>query len=151
MQFKPELIEKILSGQKTQTRRPVKPGETLEPYPLSALRTNEEWQLAVFLPSGQVKWGIGRTYAVCPGRGKKQVARIRVLDRRREDVRNISEADAMAEGFSNDRLFLMTWCEFYDPRGLDILNQYSGESLGILTIRPDHLYDAWALTFELAR
>ena len=48
---------------------------------------------------GRLRWEVGRTYAVQPGRGKKAVGRIRLMSIRKEQVQEISEADAIAEGF----------------------------------------------------
>lgn len=88
MIFQPESIEKILKGSKTQTRRIRKPGERFIDY----------------LPGGKVvftesrtKWATGKTYAICPGRGKPGVARIRLLDIREEPLQDITDADAIAE------------------------------------------------------
>ena len=50
-------IDVILSGQKTQTRRVVKPGEGM--YEASLALT----------AAGNVKWAVGKTYAVVPKRG----------------------------------------------------------------------------------
>ena len=50
-------IDEILSGQKTQTRRVVKPGEGM--YEASLALT----------AAGNVKWAVGKTYAVVPKRG----------------------------------------------------------------------------------
>jgi hypothetical protein len=61
--FKPEMVEKILAGEKTVTRRPVK----LE---------DGGYGGAIFLPC---RYKVGKDYAVQPGRGQKAVARIRIL------------------------------------------------------------------------
>ena len=50
-------IDEILSGQKTQTRRVVKPGEGM--YEASLALT----------AAGNVKWAVWKTYAVVPKRG----------------------------------------------------------------------------------
>ena len=50
-------VDEILSGQKTQTRRVVKPGEGM--YEASLALT----------AAGNVKWAVGKTYAVVPKRG----------------------------------------------------------------------------------
>ena len=74
MIFKQVMVDQILAGDKTMTRRPVKDD----------------------LPCRYV---VGNTYSVQPGRGMKGVARIRVLAVRRERWFEITEEDAMAEGF----------------------------------------------------
>ena len=67
MLFKPDLIEKIVSGEKTATRRIVKEGEKrigngIE-VPISTIYTD---------PS-RIKWQVGKDYAVQPKRGAKCV------------------------------------------------------------------------------
>ena len=75
-------LDKVLDGTKTQTRR-----------------------LAKSIPPKRV----GRTYSVQPGRGKRGVARIKILGVRRERACEISDADARAEGCENAGDFLRLW------------------------------------------
>lgn len=89
MQFKPDLAEKSVKGEKTQTRREVKPWEWLSVLPNGSK--------AVF-HRGRIKWQVGKTYAIQPGRGKASIGRFTLLDIRRERVGAITEADAIAEG-----------------------------------------------------
>lgn len=165
MIFKPELIEKIVRGEKFQTRRPVKDGEVLD-MPLPGLKR--------VMQNGRIKYGTGRDYAVVPGRGKPGVCwqpelqvwretgpdnrcddeskmlRICVLDIRREDVRLISLEDAKAEGFENRIGFWETWCGFYDPSvAVNIGTAFEAQVL--LRRRPDELYQAWAYTFGVVK
>lgn len=84
MIFGPEMIEKVLSGKKTETRRPVKPGETECRY--------------------KVDGGPGGSYAVQPGRGKHELGRIEVFYTRRERLRDIDKWGAIAEGFTGEAL-----------------------------------------------
>ena len=142
MQFQPELAALILEGRKTQTRRPVKLGD------LSS--TGADADTILWLTRcGRLKWRVGETYAVQPGRNKPSVARITLLRIRREDVRDISLSDALAEGFSNRRDFWRTWCEFYDPP----MARFEMDALDIehFWCRPDALYKSWALDFELVK
>jgi hypothetical protein len=85
--FTPEHVQAILEGRKTQTRRICKPGEEL-------------YDGCVFgpIPAYRIKWTVGGTYAVQPGRTKPSVARIRILAIRQERLQDISEEDAEAEG-----------------------------------------------------
>lgn len=97
----------VLNGDKTQTRRIIKPGE----YAMVRIYEGYEWQeaadadtwpfcdiVSVHTSSGRVKWVVGKDYAVQPGRGKKAVGRIRVTRIWRERVQDITEDDAHAEG-----------------------------------------------------
>lgn len=86
-----EMCALVLSGQKTQTRRLVKLGETL-------ITDSLLFGDRILMGSGYCKWQVGRTYAVQPGRGKKAVGRIRITAIRRERLQDISEEDAIAEG-----------------------------------------------------
>ena len=72
--------QQVLDGTKTQTRRPVKEGD--EGVELQGSIA------AVFAHRGsKLKWQVGRTYAVQPGRGKKAVGRIRIIKIRRERLK----------------------------------------------------------------
>lgn len=87
-------INQVLDGSKTQTRRIVKPEH------------NMAGALPTFIPNIYVRVGIaghrkiyevGKTYAVCPGRGKSALGRIRITSIRQERVQDITPADAWAE------------------------------------------------------
>lgn len=104
--FKPELIEKIFAGEKTQTRRPVKPGE----YHVC---DDDGSIIEVYGANGRLKYKIGRDYAIVPGRGKHGVGRFKLLSIRREYAEQISEADAKAEGLHTRIGFMSVWNEFY--------------------------------------
>lgn len=86
MIFKPEMVEKILSGEKTVTRRPLKQLDRYQP---------------------------GRDYAVQPGRGKHAVARIRVTFVHEDRLGSITEDDARREGFLSSEAFFDYWDRLY--------------------------------------
>jgi len=69
--------------------------------------------------NGRVKWRVGATYAVQPGRGRKQIARIRLTRITRQKLTRISTAEARAEGFANRAEFLRTWQQIHGARSLD--------------------------------
>ena len=102
MIFKSELCDKVLSGEKTQTRRLKRENEYLTHgsfgQPDCVSRRSET-------TLDTRKWVVGRTYAVQPGRGKKAVGRIKLLVIREESLQDISGADAIAEGWPRDREF----------------------------------------------
>jgi len=89
--FSSGLAKKVLRGQKTETRRPVKPHH-------AALR---------YRP--------GQSHAVQPGRGQTSLGRIVLTHVSREPVTAITVAGAVAEGFAGVAGFARRWCELYDP------------------------------------
>lgn len=180
--------KKVLSGEKTQTRRIVKPGQV---YRAIAIDGKQLPPSVVTSPNYRPKsvYFVGKTYAVQPGRGKYGVyyrclpdgklqiwnthhqgvptflglddewktyipARIRILSIRCENVRNISEADAKAEGFDTREDFWSVWVDMHDPSWIgtytyaadcDYLKEYGFYN------RPAERYQAWVLTFELCK
>lgn len=90
-------LEQVLSGRKQQTRRLIKSGESLGK------------NTTIIKENGRILYEVGKTYAVQPNRGKKSVTRILMTGIRREQVGDISHADAVAEGFSSREDFLTTW------------------------------------------
>lgn len=144
-------LDKVLSGEKTQTRRIVKPGDELFiDYidPTAVMRRGQSAYRTIF--------EVGKDYAVQPGRGKKAVARIRLLSIRREDAREISDADVKAEGFKTASDFFITWVKMHDKSVITpiIPDYHTGEIIwqGVhdyLSTRPAERYDAWAIEFEV--
>ena len=92
----------VLDGTKTQTRRLVKEGERFVPGGCS-------FDDAVMRPgkgfADILKWEVGRTYAIQPGRGKKAVGCFLLVSLRREPLRSISFDDACAELGRSNRSF----------------------------------------------
>jgi hypothetical protein len=93
-------IDQILCGEKSQTRRLVKPEESL---------IVSDGNIQVRGRTGRVMYQTGKTYAVQPGRGKKAVARILLKQIRRETLASITDMDARAEGFSSVEYFFALW------------------------------------------
>jgi hypothetical protein len=134
MQFAQNLIEKILAGEKTQTRRPVKPadrfdwlGQNGKYYPCLVSEFRTGLHVYRIYRNHRLLWQVGKTYAICPGRGKPQIARFRILHISMEDVRLISDGDVRREGFKYHTDFWDVWQQFYSKKYLD----------------------AWVLSFEL--
>ncbi len=104
MNFKPFLLEKVLNGTKTQTRRLRKSNEY---YHEGAVYTVIDRGVKTV---DRVKWRCGQDYAAAPGRAKCQQGRTgKIFEIRLERPSEISEADARAEGFANRQEFLDTW------------------------------------------
>ncbi len=84
MIFGPEMLEKVLSGEKTETRRRGRGDEPCRYVP-------------------------GRDYAVQRGRGMRSEGRIRVSYVRRETLGEIDDAGARREGFADRAAFFRYW------------------------------------------
>jgi uncharacterized protein YhfF len=100
MNFRPELAEKIMAGEKTVTRR------LMSPNPRSP------WF------DGGCSLKVGQTYAVCPGRGKNAIGRVRIVAVMSEPLGHLIEREAVAEGFDDVEDFIEAWTEIngrYDP------------------------------------
>lgn len=102
----------ILLQNKTQTRRIVKANET-------AIRTRYN-QIESVLHNDRIKWRVGQTYAVQPGRGKAEVARIRLIRINSQFITRISTADAIAEGFESRQDFLQTWQKIHGENAFNV-------------------------------
>jgi hypothetical protein len=165
--------EKVIAGEKTQTRRIVKPGQRLveEFYDWPFRHVYDNNDRLVYATYTPLNIATGR-YAVMPARGVRglrKVADIEITRIRREDIREISEADAIAEGFAlcPEYSFWRTWCKMHDVSvvgQLDAEFEYwenpgnyhpdnapslNGLCRGVLRLRPAELYTAWALDFRV--
>lgn len=143
--------EKVLSGEKVQTRRLMKPSHFVWFGDDSITRARHE-VVAVKDENNKCRdmYRVGKTYAVQPGRGQKAVGRIRLLNIDLHDVRNMASADVKAEGFTSFYEFMSTWCAMHDKE-MTLPTEHTNWSL------QQHLhkhgqrdrYQAWVLTFEL--
>lgn len=120
MIFRPVLVDRILAGNKTQTRRTVRYHGGLR---------SDRYRF-------DCTYKVGRSYAVQPGRGRKGVARIKVTDIRRERWKDITERDAIAEGFK--RL-----------DGFTAKQQFFAYVYGIYQGNIDLEAECWVIEFEL--
>lgn len=102
----------ILSGSKVQTRRVIRADE-------QAVRGLYNKIVAV-MQGDRAKWQVGNEYAVQPGRGRAQIARIRVLRINSEYITRISLHDALQEGFASRQDFFRTWQQIHGAQGLGL-------------------------------
>jgi hypothetical protein len=89
--FKPELAAKVMSGEKTVTRR------------LVSRNPRSPWWRE------QCALAVGRDYAVCPGRGKNAIGRVRIVSVDQRHLGQIDGADARREGFASRAEFREAW------------------------------------------
>ena len=150
--FTPELREKIILEEKTETRRVKKPGETI------VFSTDEMY--SILTASYRLKWREGRDYAIPYGRGKHTAwyhihdrfemsydnylefkdnygddwenafvsmnyapLRIKVVGLWDEDVRSITPKSVKAEGFKDFFGFAGKWMYLNDRKGLRGLHE----------------------------
>ena len=106
--------QKVLSGQKTQTRRLARDNDRLW-----TAEVEDGTPDKVLWRGSRVKWRTGRSYAVQPGRGKHAVARIRLLDIRYQLLGHVTEAEARAEGFRSLDEFERTWTSIHGRLKID--------------------------------
>lgn len=103
MNFKPALAEMVMRGEKTVTRR------------LTSQNPRSPW----FVDQCALK--VDRTYAVCPGRGKNAIGRVRIVSVRREPLGVLNDAEARLEGCADAIHFTFVWRAIngaYDPHVL---------------------------------
>lgn len=177
IQFTKQHIPLVMSGAKTQTRRPFIVGDVLMHVPLRVKRKTRAGH--------RLHWQVNHPYAIQPGRAQRAVGTLIIDAIRLEDVRDISAEDAKAEGYDTPLHYLSVWAGFWDkavhltalPGGrwhLTIetprrsVRSYAGHiSIGKAVIevtgsaaeileelkrwRPERLYKAWALTFHVVR
>lgn len=106
MQFTKENAEKIMCGDKTQTRRICESEDSINPGVLSngskvALRASAmvpATAVKIVQRDWRIKWVVGQEYAVQPGRGKPAIGRIKITAISREKVQQITAKDSWAEG-----------------------------------------------------
>ena len=95
-----DTIEQMLDGSKTQTRRLSKEGDV----------AHFQWfygenRLCKVTRNGRLKWEVGRIYAIQPKRGANNLGYFKLLAIRWEELQDITEADAIAEGIERNVRF----------------------------------------------
>lgn len=110
-------LDQLLKGEKKQTRRPVKDGDRPRLDERGKVIAVENVNAA-----GRpfVRYRVGAAYAVQPGRGKRAVGRIELVEIRYcEHAGQISEHDARAEGYGTADAFRKTYSAIHGPKGLE--------------------------------
>lgn len=153
MLFKPEHSDQILRGEKTQVRRVVKDDEIIvldshrdDPYgPLYDTVVTRTSRLPLphqMTPIERIKWQVGRTYAIQPGRGRQGMGRIRITAIRQEALQDISYEDVIAEGMNPLRSDMRTIDQF-----VELWNDINTRDGTRWSDNPD----VWVLCFELVK
>lgn len=99
----------VIDGNKTQTRRVVKEGETLHPAAITGLRSIDEQKPWVWTAKRWLKWQVGRTYAIQSHRSGPALGRFRLTGIRREPLWEITAEDAIKEGYHSRVDFRQDW------------------------------------------
>lgn len=151
-------LRALLEGDKIETSRLVKPGD----YTWICGEIDAPWHKrgtvsqysAVHNVNHTARFVRGKTYAIQPGRGQKQVGKYVVEAIWRQDVRTLMPSQVRNEGFSSLRAFMETWLKINHDRLLYPLYN-SPESNAEhrlklqLTTRPDDLYLAWRMRIRV--
>lgn len=132
-------IDKVLSKQKTQTSR--------------IWTDNYEFRNGAIYSWHENKYGvprklyyIGQELSVQPARGNKGIARIRVTNLAKCDVRNFGTEDIAREGFENIEDFHKLWASMHDE---SYLRNVNNKVYSFLEFRPKEFYTALVIRFEL--
>lgn len=120
-----ETADLVMDGTKTQTRRVAKTHDRIMRFKQSS----DNYTKGIYNDQmKRMRYQVGKTYAVQPGRGAKSIGRIRVINLRIENLMDISIPDAMAEGILPEGVkvaqypttwlmgFIKTWMRLY-PTG----------------------------------
>ncbi|MGI8854587.1 MAG: hypothetical protein ACR2JW_02450 [Thermomicrobiales bacterium] len=104
----------VLAGRKTMTRRIAKPTDT------AVMGGQHGDQVEAVRGPKMLRWAVGRTYPVQPGRGKHAIGRIRITAICYcERAGGISEEDSRAEGFESASEFRAVYGRLNGAETLD--------------------------------
>jgi hypothetical protein len=116
-------IDKVLSGEKCATSRLWKddwfiPSDEYDRDIKNVILSLKAWD------AGKIRhlYRVGQILSVQPARGQKGIAKIKVLELTKRDVRSYTDDDIRAEGFSDRLSFYRTWYEMHFPSYLKLLS-----------------------------
>jgi len=101
--FKPLLALAVMKGLKTQTRRGIEQGITLNNSGAIVTLANHSWTNVVYnvnMPEGKkprAKWRVGNTMPIKASRTGKALGYVQIEEIRIQDIRDMSHADAVEE------------------------------------------------------
>ena len=136
-------LEHVLSGEKTQTSRIWRENYLPEYF--------DGHLLSVRNPRGILLYYIGQELSVQPNRGMKGIARIRIQELHKADVRDFDADDFQREMLS-DILFYKTWASMHDKAHYKTTETHStNEWIKRLNLRHEERYTALVFIFELVK
>jgi len=92
----------------------------------------------------------GQIVAVQPGRGKRAIARVQIMNIRWVDVRELAPSDVRREGvLTRDDFLRLLWCQMHDPAALTIDGWEHLEDL--VWSRPGPLYQGYLFALRLVK
>lgn len=145
-------IEQVLAQKKRQTSRLWKPDYVFSwsdyEEPNQIVLSQKAWD------AGKIRrlYYVGQELAVQAGRGQKGIARIRITELAKRDVRDFTEEDIRREGFESIHEFLRVWVSMHDKwlyKKIEHFSQPTNLTGAITDNRPDELYTALVIRFEL--
>ena len=148
-------LEHVLAETKVQTSRIWKDDYTFSQDEYERDLPNVVLSLKAW-EAGKIRklYYVGQELAVQPARGSKGVARIRVTELLRADVRDFTHEDIEREGFDSYKLFIDTWTSMHSAKLYKWCYQYPKNPQDIMELawhdKPAN-YDALVIRFELVK
>lgn len=155
-------IDSVLSGEKTQTSRIWKDDYTFSCDEYDRELPNVILSMKAF-DAGKIHrlYQVGQVLSVQPARGQKGVAKIRILELAKRDVRSFTFAEIEKEGFEHAQDFIQLWAQMHDKAYYTTMpvKTFDGNSydsvyekwLRGFSERPTEFYQALVIRFELAQ
>jgi hypothetical protein len=135
-------IDNVLNGTKTQTSRIWKDNYVLDTY--------EGHTIGIRSQRGRLLYYIGQELSVQSARGTKGIARIRIQELHKCDVRDFDADDFKREGFEWLHEFIEVWIQMHDKGYWQWSLKFPELGfMGYLSRRPKNHYTALVFIFEL--